>query len=324
MSKARLIARWIFWFPIRRCITALPRAAAIRVGEWMGSVRYRVSRRRRRVMAEELGELLQEDPGGARIQAAVHRAMRLSGANLVETFLFPRHSPRTVDRVFEFEGLEHLERALAQGKGVILLLCHFGANQLCMAALGHRGYRINQIGSQPEDWHKLVDLEPSSLERRIFDVRLRLERALPANFVYIDRSMRPVYRCLARGEILIMAFDGRAGSQWLDVPLFHRRMNISSGPFSLARRAGSPIIPLFMVRRPGGRHRVVLHPPLEVPREGPREELLRAPAIEFARLMEHWIRELPDHYAGLLAEARIRAALDRVPLFRAPAEAARP
>ncbi|MFU8847460.1 MAG: lysophospholipid acyltransferase family protein, partial [Opitutales bacterium] len=49
-----------------------------------------------------------------------------AGANLFAGFTFNRMSPEQVARHIEMEGIEHLQAALAEGKGVIVLLAHMG------------------------------------------------------------------------------------------------------------------------------------------------------------------------------------------------------
>ena len=315
-GSSRDLVRWAVWFPVRRALTAVPRIWAVKAGDKLGWARWHLSRQRRLITAGEISWLLGWPVDDPRTGAAVREAMALAGTNLIESF-FGLDTPQRSAEVFSFTGTEHLDEALRAGRGAILLLCHFGANQLCMAALGTKA--IPSIRSAAaEDRHWLVNIEPSQIERRVFEARLALERQLPARFLDIEKSMRPVFDCLSRNEILIMAFDGRAGSQWIRIPLFGREMNISTGPFTLARRAKAPILPLFMLRQPGGRHMVALHPPLPMGEGQDRDAAIRTPAVAFAKLMERYILERPGHYAGLLAEARIRADKDEVPLFVEP------
>jgi KDO2-lipid IV(A) lauroyltransferase len=49
-----------------------------------------------------------------------------AGANLFAGFTFNRMSPEQAARHIEIEGIEHLKAALAEGKGVIVLLAHMG------------------------------------------------------------------------------------------------------------------------------------------------------------------------------------------------------
>lgn len=49
-----------------------------------------------------------------------------AGANLFAGFTFNRMSPVQAARHIEIEGIEHLKAALAEGKGVIVLLAHMG------------------------------------------------------------------------------------------------------------------------------------------------------------------------------------------------------
>ena len=47
--------------------------------------------------------------------------------------------------IFKWEGLEHLDQALKQGKGAILLTLHAGNYEVVPAALANLGYKVNSV-----------------------------------------------------------------------------------------------------------------------------------------------------------------------------------
>ncbi len=281
----------------------------------MGMLRGGISIRKKNAARSEFRRVTGEELSEGEMDEIVRRSSVLSMESLMLSFVYPRLTERNICRVITTEGTELLDRALEGGNGVILLLAHFGANQLCMPALGYAGYRINQLAGAPEDWHKLTRVVPRKIERKIFDVRFRLESHLPVNFIFVRSTMRPALECLRRGEILIMAFDGRAGTQWLETRFFRRKLNISTGPFSLSRISGAPILPLFVIRRPSGGFLCRIEPAIEkIPADSGRKGLSKA-AREFASILERYVKIYPCHYIQLLAEARLRANFDPVPLF---------
>lgn len=309
------LLRWLVWFPLRALVQRLPLSWLPCLGSTVGLFLYLVEPGARKLRSVELAHLLGLDPQAARVLTAVRKSYRLDYTKLLQSFLYPIMDESHAARLFRYRNLEILDQGLTNGNGAIILLAHFGANQFSIPALGFKQYPINQLGSAPDDWHTLNRIRPSVIQQRIFQVRLADEQQLPTKFVYIKTSMRPAFDCLHNNELLIMAFDGRAGTQWLKVPLLNRILNVSSGPFSLSRLAGAPLIPLFMLYDYKGLHQCILEPPFQVPKTMDRDTDLITGARWFASLFETYLTQYPDHYVGLLCEARKRARIDQTPLF---------
>ncbi|HPQ39904.1 MAG TPA: lysophospholipid acyltransferase family protein, partial [bacterium] len=260
-------------------------------------------------------KILPAAPSDEDVHQIVRNAFRQASAVFVETFCFPRITPGNIDGWMRLHGQDHIHEALGKGRGAILVLVHFGANQMVMAALGHRGYRIHQIGSLPDDWHRLSGTRPSCFDRKIFQMRLSLEQSLPAEFVYIDRSMRPVYNCLKHNEIMLLAADGRAGTRFLQTTMCGRTMNLSAGPFRIAHATGAPLLPVFPVRDTDGVHDLYIESPVDPETDDSSGAWPEQAASVYGRRLTEWVRSFPDHYVMLMAEAAIRSRIDPVPLF---------
>ncbi len=306
--------RWLFYFPFRRCIVRLPRSIIIKIGLLMGRIAYKLQKRRRRIARDELlhlmGARLTENPDDI-----IRRGFQITRFIHLESFCFPRINSTNIDAWMRLKGNSNLDRAVAKNRGVIIILVHFGANQLVMAALGHRGYSINQLGSRPEDWSRLSGIKPTPFQEKLFNLQTMLEKALPARFVYIESNMKPVYQCLKSKEIVIMAVDGRAGTKFLSARVLDMTMNLSAGPFRIAYSTHAPIVPVFPVFSPNGPHTLHIEPELEIEPNGNRTEWMQHAASAFGKRLEQRLIAHPDHYCILMSEARIRAQLDPIPLF---------
>jgi phosphatidylinositol dimannoside acyltransferase len=229
----------------------------------------------------------------------------------VDVMRYPILSGKNIEDYVYYHGLEHLDRAHEAGKSVILMFGHFGANQFIIPALGHKGYRINQVSTFHGTWEKMSGKKISKLKEIVYKYIKDCESSLPVNFMDIENSVRPVIRCLEKGEILLVAFDGRGGSSWSNVEFLNHHTNISSGPFRIAIKTGSWIIPAYILRQKDNSHLLKIEEPLYTGEAMQPEEIIR----KYLDWFESIVRKHPDHYLWLLQAAMIRGKTDPVPLF---------
>lgn len=310
-ALAREALKFLFWYPVADVALRAPLPAAYAIAGAAGRAYARLSRRRSAIIRAELGKLV-----GPGLPAAVAAdSCAIFAKNQVEFLRAPRLSSDVLARMVRLEGRENLDAALARGSGAILLLLHFGANQLVIPAMKHLGYDMLQFGSPPSAWHDLHGRKPTALEERIFARRLKVEQALGVEFLYIERSLRPAYKALKANRILCIALDGRASTRFVPVPFGGRVGMLSPGPVGLAFRTGAALLPTFIVRGADDAHRLVIHPPLQVARAD--GEPLPPPEVlaRFVEMAMTYVRAHPDHYGWLLQAAWHRAPIDEVPLF---------
>jgi len=307
--------RWFQWYPLRLLCNHLSRHKVTRLGYLMGALQFHLRKQKQRIAKDELLKILPDNPGEKELKILIKNSFKESGSVFLETFCFPRINSNNIDQWMRIRGENHLHQALAKGQGAMLVLVHYGANQMIMAALGHRNYKINQIGSRPDDWHRLSGTTPTALEKKTFNIRLKLEKALPANFIYIDKSMRPVYDCLKNNGIMLLACDGRAGKRFLQTRMCGRTMNLSAGPFRIAAATGAALIPVFPVRSEDGTHELHIEAPVYPETQNSTLSWAEKAAIVYGKRLSEWVRYRPDHYTMLMTEAAIRSNIDPVPLF---------
>jgi phosphatidylinositol dimannoside acyltransferase len=306
---------WLYWYPLRFLTRVLPRQTVVVLGFVTGFFSFWLRPGKRRIVQREISNSDTKALSPAALKKLTRNSFQQSCAVMMETFCFPRIYAGNIDRWMRAHGIDNLNHALTRGKGVVIVLAHYGANQMVMAALGYRGYTINQIGSRPDDWHRLSGRKPTRFETRIFDLRMALERSLPATFIYIDKSMRPVYTALHNNQIMILAADGRAGTRFFTVPSGKRHINVSAGPFRIAASTGAALIPAFPVRDNDGIHDLYIESPIQPENTDSMDSWAENAARLYAGRLNEWIQLKPDHYAMLMAEAFVRSDRDPVPLF---------
>ena len=210
----------------------------------------------------------------------------------IETVFFGVLNKKRIQKIVHVEGLRNIEESLSKGKGIILLLSHFGSFLLPLPFLGFLGYKVNQITGK--------QLHKSLIEERIWSWRKKEAEKLPVKFIQIEKFLRPIYNALKKNEIVAIAFDGRDGSKWIVTSFYQRKALFSTGPFELARRTGAIIIPTFIIREKKYTHKLIFEMPLNLSENSDIERALSEDTIHFAELLTNYIDKYPCHFGGLL------------------------
>jgi len=225
--------------------------------------------------------------------------------DLFETWMFPSLTRDKTRKLSSFVGRENLDAALEKNKGVILLLAHFGFRKLVLPALGYEGYAINQLAARPTSW-KLKGRD-NAAHNKLMDIELECEKALRTNFIYLDKSLRPVFRALNKNEIVVIAVDGPIGNKRIGTKFFNCTANFSPTAMTLSLKTGAPVVPAFVIRGQNNRHRIVIEKPLNVNvDDGAAEEAAVEKTLkDFTNILEKYVWEHPGHYVDWLYRAQL-------------------
>lgn len=176
---------------------------------------------------------------GSDVRRSAREAYRHFALTIVDSLRLGRLSEAALSDAVEFEGLEHFERAVAVGRGVILLSAHSGNWEWGAAALTRRGVKVHTMRRAHGD-------------RRVENMFARARAAwgvskLPRGGMW---SAASVLR--HRGCVALMADRGLRG----------RRTSVCAWAALLARRTGAAVVPALMVREAPGRYRARFEPAL--------------------------------------------------------------
>ncbi|NOY25699.1 MAG: lysophospholipid acyltransferase family protein [Oligoflexia bacterium] len=271
-----------------------------------------------REMREEL-RLLFKDRRLPRPERQIIRdAYREAMFNEIEVLRYPDLNPETIDNTCVIEGREHLDAALERGHGAIVLIGHFGANQMIMPALGHKGYPMNQLSAPPPVWADILrETRTTPLWEKVLARRWELEKRLPVRHINVFKFLRPAFSCLRDNQVLGLAFDGGGGQKHTQVRLVQRDAYVSVQPVQLWRKTGAALLPTVVIRPPGQRlHRVIIEAPLPwQPVPGDRAEETRLNMQAFVDRFGAWVERYPDHYLQFMLHRRRVRATDVRPFF---------
>lgn len=302
------VARWWFWVKLRDALDPeRPDRLAALYPLWRAQ--YALAGRQRALMADEYRRWLGPVP-----ESTVADAYRIAWRVHLEELLLGKLTPTNWQRWLTLAGREHLDAALARGKGAVLVFPHAGNFMLMHAVMGLMGYRYTQYAARgmapPEVARAHADVFANNKWRReARAAREANEDRLPIRFISLDTSVRELYRCLSRNELVGIAFDGRIGNKWARVPYLDRVALLNPGPWRLAASTGAALLPTFLECPEGAPNVCHFAPPVW----GTEADQLRTAVLQGA--VEPWLRAHPSHYGIWLSHCRERAAVDDHPFF---------
>ena len=215
--------------------------------------------------------------------------------DIFETWSYPQFNKKFFEQICQIEGQQHLDKALSEGNGVLIALCHFGSYKMLLPVLGFKGYKITQIAANPLEF---IDRNSTLANKMIMEIEQNYEKSLPANFIYAKRFNREIFRVLQRGEILVVSLDGIKAAKREILPFLKRKIRLSPSIVQLSLKTKAPILPIFTVRDKNNTHRLIIHKQINISPEDP-DPIMKF-LNKFVYLMEIYIKKYPCHYAWFL------------------------
>lgn len=264
------------------CAIVLPRKIALSFGVFLGSVAYWFATEQRAI-AEKHINLSLELTDRASTKSVVRRSFQNLGKNFIEFIRFPNTSSENKREIVTFEGKAHIDDALAQGKGAIILTGHFGNWELLAANLVKQVAPLTPVARR--------------LRSRRLDTLVRRWR-VAAGYSTIDRdnAARDILRCLKRNELIGVLADVDTSVAGVFVDFFGRPAYTPYSPVAIALKTGTPVLPTFIIRQPDDSHRVIVEPPLKLKTTGDRDQDFLVNTQMFTEIIESYVRRYPEQW----------------------------
>jgi KDO2-lipid IV(A) lauroyltransferase len=204
-----------------------------------------------------------------------------------ELFRLAAEDPAPLVAGFTCDGLEHIEAAIAAGRGAILALPHLGNWDLAGAWLAGLGYRLTAV-AEPVEPQELFDWFVATRER----IGLQVVPLGP------DAGPR-LLRDLHDNRVVCLVCDRDLTGDGVSVTFFDEKTRLPGGPAVLALRTGAPLLPVGVYFGPDGTHQARILEPLPTEREGRlRDDVTRVTQL-LADRFEELIRVAPDQWLML-------------------------
>ncbi|GMU44913.1 MAG: lipid A biosynthesis lauroyl acyltransferase [Xanthomonadales bacterium] len=298
IAAERLRWRWRLLFACARLYARLPYRVQMRIAWTLAWPLAWLAGSRRAIVAANIALCFPELDARAQ-RRLVARNLRSTAVSVFETALTWFAPPRVTRGIVEVEGLEHLQRALAGGKGALCLYSHF-----TMIELG--GRLLSEALGRP--MHQMVRRNNDAAVEAVID---RARRGYCGRTLE-KKDLGELLRSLREGHPVGYAPDQNFNLHMAFVPFFGQPAATLTMTSRIARLSRAPVLCVWIRRRPEGHgYHMRIEPPLaNFPGADPVADTARIIA-----LLEAEVRKAPEQY--LWAHRRFKTRPDGAPMVYA-------
>jgi Kdo2-lipid IVA lauroyltransferase/acyltransferase len=207
------------------------------------------------------------------------------GINFVEMLMVPYVPKSEYNSRFTIENRHHIDDALKQNKGVIVLIFHY------------TNWEIMGVASTTLSNDIIVLARPLKKHKYINNFLNGIRNATGLQTIPNADTAKDVMRYLKANKIVAILADQREKrSRGVFVELFGEKVSTSKGIAAIGMKTGVPVIPMYFVREGFLRYRVVWNEPIEMERKGDIEELIYKNTRKINAFLETIILKHPDEW----------------------------
>lgn len=256
MLSIKKIKNDIIYYLIRGLLAVfdlLPRNIALMLGRFFGELAAIIDMNERRLAETNLRNVYGDKWSDLKIKLVARECFVKFGLNAADVILSRRWTGKELGEFIDVEGYEHFEDAYAEGKGVVGLTGHIGNFELFAAWYSAaRNIPLSVIGRELYD-------------KRLDDLIVENRRRFGLENIPSNAPAKKLLSVLKDGKMIgvLLDLDSSKVSGYF-APFFGRPANTAAGPVVLARKTGSPVVPMAMFRRPDDRYLVKVLPAFKI------------------------------------------------------------
>ena len=262
----------------------LPFRLFLQVGRLVGWIEMLVRPKARRAVRANLEQAFGSSKSRRELSRFTRQVFEYHQMRTVMLLVAPLMAERgQLEKYFPIRNLEYLDRALEAGKSAIIIGSHVNSVGvlLGMIQLRRAGYPVQVPLPDPHDaW------SPTPFRRLVHRLLGAPTVAESLGAFYAQFNVRPLVRALNEKSILLLMGDGWHSASFVDVEFVGRTLPFTSGPLSLARVAGVPVVPFFTTGAPD-RLEFVFEPAFTVERTDDAQADVTGAVRSFVGRVEH-------------------------------------
>jgi KDO2-lipid IV(A) lauroyltransferase len=202
---------------------------------------------------------------------------------LVDFFRFEKIDSRYIERYVRIKNIHHLDEALKNGKGAIVLTAHLGNWELGGVVVSLLGYPFYAVALPHKD-------------RRVNEFFNYQRESKNLHVLPLGRAVRACLRLLKENKLVVLVGDRDFTEKGVVGEFFGRQAIFPEGPAAFALQTQAPIIPGFMLRNSDDTFTLQFEKPLTFKTTGEKEKDMREVIKEYTGIFEDYIRRYPDQW----------------------------
>jgi len=260
---------------ILRVLPAELRHAAAAPG---GAAWFWLNAAQRRAALDNYAAALGRERSDPEVARVARRAFQNYGRMLMDFLLLGDITRDDLMKRMTIGGRDHLDAALAGGRGAIMAVPHMGSWDMAGAFGGALGYPVSAVAVR----------FPGSLNA----VVVRTRQRFGLNVITLGRfAVRAITQALQANGVVALLCDLEQGPG-VAVRFFGRRAVVPGGPAAIALKTGATLLPACQYATSPGRYHVHMDPPLTWSAGETKAGLMQRVVTRF----EDFIKERPDQW----------------------------
>lgn len=198
---------------------------------------------------------------------------------LVDFFRYSKLNTDFVKKHVRLSGIDNLEEAMRQKKGVIAVTAHLGNYELAGAVTSLLGYKVNAVALSHKD-------------KRINDFFNKQREIVDINVVSAGIAIKKCFSLLRDGQLVAFLGDRVFSGSGIKVNMFSSQTLLPRGPAFFALKTQAVILPAFFVRENENFYHLIFERPINTKVLKTEEGIVR----EYSMVLEKYISMYPDQW----------------------------
>jgi KDO2-lipid IV(A) lauroyltransferase len=220
------------------------------------------------------------DPEIAALRLAVFRNF---AKYLVDFFRFEVIDKEYIRKYVKIKDIRYLDKALAEGKGAVILTAHLGNWELGGAVISLLGYPFWAVALAHKD-------------KRINDFFNHQRESKNLHVMPLGNAVRKSLKLLKENKFVALVGDRDFTSGGVKAEFFGRPAVFPEGPAALSLQTKTMIIPGFMLRNKDDTFTLQFEKPVEFTHTGNKGKDTASIVRSCAAIFEEYIRKYPDQW----------------------------
>ncbi|MFH1846393.1 MAG: ELM1/GtrOC1 family putative glycosyltransferase [Candidatus Omnitrophota bacterium] len=248
-------------------------------GRRIGILLYFIGAKRRRIAYANIKAAFCEEKTPGWIKRVTKGAYRNMAQIFMEILSFSKVDKAYIDKYVEVVDIRHIENASQNPKGMILVSAHFGDWELSTVTSAMKGFPLYMLARDQK-------------MERLNELLNKLRELKGNNVIRKGADVKNIFRVLRDGKGVGLLADQNAGPNGELIDLFGRPASTAVGPYRLAQKIGSWVLPAFIHRKKGAYHRLVVEEPMIINKDDDITHYME----RYNKLLEKHIRLSPDQW----------------------------
>jgi len=229
----------------------LPVSIILGLGRGIGAIVAWFSTERRSIGYANLRAVFCSKKTPAELLPMIKNVYKQMAETLVEILCIMRVDMRYVEKFIEIENSHYFLDANRKGKGVIFLTAHYGNWELSAIVSALKGFPFLMLVREQK-------------MKRLNALIDRVRASKGTTVIRKGLTTRTIVKALHSGKAVGMIADQSGGPNGIMANFFNRPTSNPYGVYRFAAKTGAVIIPVFMIRKHGPYHKLILEKPIEI------------------------------------------------------------